>query len=44
VLNIPEVLKNWANTEVEAYPKADRSPQAGSSILRAEIDRRPGDP
>jgi tripartite-type tricarboxylate transporter receptor subunit TctC len=40
VLNAPKVLKNWANTDVEAYPKADRSPQARSSILHAEIDRR----
>jgi hypothetical protein len=28
------------DTDVEAYPKADRSAQAGSSILRAEIDGR----
>jgi hypothetical protein len=40
LLNAPEVLKNWADTDVEAYQKADRSPRAGSSILHAEIDRR----
>jgi hypothetical protein len=28
------------DTDVEAYPNADHSAQAGSSILRAEIDGR----
>ena len=27
------------DTDIEAYPKADRSPQAGHGILRREIDQ-----
>jgi tripartite-type tricarboxylate transporter receptor subunit TctC len=40
VLNTPEVLKNWANTDVEAYPKADRSRQPEAAFARR--DRSPG--
>lgn len=39
MVNDPEAQKNRADTDVQAYPKTDRSPQAGRSVLHGEIDR-----
>jgi tripartite-type tricarboxylate transporter receptor subunit TctC len=39
VVNDPSVLKTWADTDVEAFPKADRSPEAGRKIMHSEIER-----
>ena len=39
VVNDPSVLKTWADTDVEAFPKTDRSPEAGRKIMHSEIER-----
>jgi putative tricarboxylic transport membrane protein len=39
VVSDPAVLKMWSDTDVEPYPKADRSPEAGRKILHSEIQR-----
>ncbi|HEX5213627.1 MAG TPA: tripartite tricarboxylate transporter substrate-binding protein [Pseudolabrys sp.] len=37
--NAPDVLKLWADTGVEAFPKDMRTPAAGEKFLRSEIAR-----
>ena len=37
--NEPDVLKLWADTGVEAFPKDMRTPAAGEKFLRSEIAR-----
>ncbi len=39
IANDPEVLKMWADTGVEAFPKDMRSPAAGEKFLKNEIAR-----
>jgi tripartite-type tricarboxylate transporter receptor subunit TctC len=40
VVNDPEVLKNWADTDVRPIRRQIACRRAGSSILHAEIERR----
>ena len=35
----PAILKQWATEGVSAYPKDERSPEAGRAILKSEIAR-----
>jgi tripartite-type tricarboxylate transporter receptor subunit TctC len=35
----PEIIKTWAATGVEVYPKELRSPEAGEKILVSEVER-----
>lgn len=37
--NAPDVLKLWADTGVEAFPKDMRTPAAGEKFLRSEVVR-----
>ncbi|HTT46699.1 MAG TPA: tripartite tricarboxylate transporter substrate-binding protein [Pseudolabrys sp.] len=39
VVTNPALLKQWAAEGVSAYPKDQRSPEAGRAILKSEIDR-----
>jgi tripartite-type tricarboxylate transporter receptor subunit TctC len=39
VVTNPEILKQWATDGVSAYPKDQRSPEAGRAILKSEIAR-----
>ncbi len=39
IVTDPAILKTWADTGVEAYPKDERSPEAGRKILESEIAR-----
>ena len=39
VASDPEVLKMWADTGVEAFPKDMRTPAAGEKFLKSEIAR-----
>lgn len=39
VVTNPEILKQWARDGVSAYPKDQRSPEAGRAILKSEIAR-----
>ncbi len=39
VMDDPAIVKAWADTGVEPYPKDQRSPQAAQALLRNEITR-----
>jgi tripartite-type tricarboxylate transporter receptor subunit TctC len=39
VLDDPAIVKSWADTGVDIYPKEQRSPEAGHAILVSEIKR-----
>jgi len=39
VVTDPAILKTWAAEGVSAYPKDQRSPEAGRAILKSEIAR-----
>jgi len=39
VVTDPAILKMWADTDVEAYPKDERSPEAGRKIMHSEVAR-----
>ena len=38
-LEDPGLVKTWADTGVDLYPKEQRTPQAGHAILLGEIKR-----
>jgi hypothetical protein len=39
VVTNPAILKQWTTEGVSAYPKDERSPEAGRAILKSEIAR-----
>jgi hypothetical protein len=39
IVSDPAILKTWAAEGVSAFPKDERSPQAGRAIFKSEIAR-----